>query len=238
MTLPLTNALLLLNAIQERAMSYDEAKVIAFLGESGIGKTQAAFYCAANASAVVVRPIVYKESALIALILEKMGLYDRATGRYATGRKDMSVQDRILLAADSLRDSQIPLIVDEAGSLGDSQLSMLRRLADISGSVVVLIGETGTRSRRCDDLAIKLSGIYNLQRRCEIVTCSTIDKDDVHELSKSMNIDLTDEMASYVATSCKTPSVAIRMLKRILENQGLGINVSTAMIDQLTGEIR
>jgi DNA transposition AAA+ family ATPase len=203
--------------------------MIAFVGESGIGKTQSALYCAAHTKAVVVRPIIAKESALVSLILEKMDLYDRETGKYGTGRKDMSVQDRILLASDYLKRTARPLIVDEAGSLGDGQLTMLRKLADVSGAVVVLIGETDQHTRRCDDLLVKLGGIYNLQRRCEVVKAETMDDQDAVALARDSGIDLAAEMSEYIATVCKTPAIASRLLSKI--NQDAKITVS--VIDQI-----
>lgn len=229
MSLALSNALLLMQSITDRLHSSDEAKMIAFVGESGIGKTQSALYCAAHAEAVVVRPIIAKESALISLILEKMDLYDRETGKYGTGRKDMPVQDRILLASDYLKRTARPLIVDEAGSLGDGQLTMLRKLADVSGAVVVLIGETGQRARRCDDLLIKLGGIYNLQRRCEVVKAETMDDQDAVALAKAVGIELASEMAEYIATECKTPAVASRLISKINREE----KITGSVIDQI-----
>jgi DNA transposition AAA+ family ATPase len=233
--LPLINALQLEDAIEVKSKSADEAKMIAFVGESGIGKTNAALYCAAHAGAVVVPPpIVPREAALLSLLLEKLGLYDSQNGKYTNGRRCPSVQDRYQMVVAALRERACPLIIDEAGTLSDGQLSMMRKLADAAATVVVLIGETGKNSRRCDDLLVKMGGIYNLQRRCAVLEASLVKTGDIQAICKAAGLDVTAEMAKYIATVSRTPSFASRILEKVSPEA----NITVAMIDQIVKELR
>ena len=188
-------------------MTQMDKNILILTGDAGIGKTVALKkYRGDNPSCLLVEvDPTYKDITILSDIAAAINVNPSM-------RKDALFKTIV----EKLRDTDRMIIVDEADYLNVRALDVLRRLGDLAGIPIALVGLPG--------LLVKIAGVRdNLRQifsRTFALSLKTLDKDDLMAMVRSALPDSDDEIAErFAALADGNARKLVSLLTRVQRKQ-------------------